>query len=125
MICEVLPMTMDCSECGGTMRFDPKARVYRCPKCSHEYDVYHGNQTTMTNDIRTELENLLADCGVDAEHVDRDFLYVVASHFAEWQKQQDDLLIKQAKVYYRLLGKSQMKEQMMKEAAEKHKAKED
>lgn len=31
-------------------------------------------------------------------------------------REQDDLLIKQTKVYYRLLGKSQMKEQMMKEA---------
>lgn len=42
----------------------------------------------MTNTIRPELEKLLADCGVDAEHVHRDFLYVVASHFAEWEHKQ-------------------------------------
>lgn len=39
---------------------------------------------------------------------------LIARHFANWQKHQDDLIIKQAKTYYRLLGKQQMKEEMMK-----------
>lgn len=43
-----------------------------------------------------------------------DELKAFARHFAQWQKHQDDLIIKQAKICYRLLGKQQMKEEMMK-----------
>ena len=38
----------------------------------------------------------------------------IARHFANWQKEQDDTIIKLAKVHYRLLGKIQMKKEFEK-----------